>query len=226
VTMGGDFFMSEDLEALKSFDGKARLFPLPNLVFFPQALQPLHIFEPRYRVMTADALASDGLITLTMLKEGWDTGYHIKPDVEEVATIGRIVANQLLEDGRYNLLLRGLSRVRITREVYNDKPYRDAEVEILADKVPEDHGQEEAMLSQLIEQIPIWFPAQDLVAKQFKKLLDKNLSLSALCDIFCFALPLESHFKQAMLEQLDVVERTRALLDRMARRFPPDFSSN
>jgi hypothetical protein len=81
-------------------------------------------------------------------------------------------------------------------------------------------------VKQLAEQLPTWFPEGGQVGEQFKKLLKNDLPLGALCDILCFALPLECAFKQAMLEQLDVLKRTCALLDRVARRFPPDFSSN
>jgi Lon protease-like protein len=218
--------MNDDVNALKDHLGKVRLFPLPNLVFFPQAIQPLHIFEPRYRVMTAEALASDRLLALTMLKEGWDTNYHGKPAIETVATIGRIMADQQFEDGRYNLLLRGLARIRILHEIPNDKPYREAEVEFLNDQRPDDREIELDLVKQLAGQMPTWFPADGRVREQFKKLLKNDLPLGALCDILCFALPLECSVKQAMLEQLDVLKRTRALLDRMARRFPPDFSSN
>ena len=62
--------MSDDFSPLAGFAGTARLFPLPNLVFFPQVMQPLHIFEPRYRQMTADALAGDRLIALVLLTAG------------------------------------------------------------------------------------------------------------------------------------------------------------
>jgi uncharacterized protein len=218
--------MNEDVSPLKNCPGKVRLFPLPNLVFFPHVIQPLHIFEPRYRVMTSEALASDRLIVLTMLKEGWENDYHGKPAVEAVATMGRIVADQQFEDGRYNLLLRGLSRVRIIGEANHDKPYREADVELLNDQRPVDSKLELDLLKQLAEQMHTWFPTEGQVGEPFKQLLKEDLTLGALCDILCFALPLESQFKQEMLEQLDVMERTRSLLDRMARRFPPDFSSN
>ena len=79
--------MNEDKAALEDFGGTARLFPLPNLVFFPHALQPLHIFEPRYRQMTADALAGDKLIALVLLQSGWENQYEQKPTVHSVALL-------------------------------------------------------------------------------------------------------------------------------------------
>ena len=88
--------MSEDTSPLANFAGVARLFPLPNLVFFPHVMQPLHIFEPRYRQMTADALAGDRLIALTLLQPGWEDQYEGRPAVHPVACLGRVVADQLL----------------------------------------------------------------------------------------------------------------------------------
>src|SRR5271163_2101154 len=109
--------MNEDKAALQEFKGTARLFPLPNLVFFPHAMQPLHIFEPRYRQMTADALAGDRLIALVLPRPGWEADNTGRPALHPVACVGRILAEQRLSDGRYNILLRGLSRVRIIDEV-------------------------------------------------------------------------------------------------------------
>src|SRR6516162_5413416 len=115
--------MNEDTAALQEFSGTARLFPLPNLVFFPHALQPLHIFEPRYRQMVGDALASDKLFAIALLRSESEKASDSHPPVHQVACLGRILADQRLPDGRYNLLLRGLSRVRIIEEVPIDKLY-------------------------------------------------------------------------------------------------------
>src|ERR1700752_3118620 len=105
----------DDAGDLEHFSGTARLFPLPNLVLFPSLLQALHIFEPRYRQMTADALAGDRLIAMVLLRPGWEADYDGRPPVHEVACLGRIAAEQRLPDGRFNLQLRGLSRARIVR---------------------------------------------------------------------------------------------------------------
>src|SRR4051812_1530562 len=102
--------MNDDQHAPANFSGPARLLPLPNLVLFPHVVQPLHVFEPRYRQMTADALAGDRLIALVLLRPGWEAEYEDRPPVHPVACLGRIVADQQLPDGRYNLLVRGLAR--------------------------------------------------------------------------------------------------------------------
>jgi Lon protease-like protein len=228
--------MSDDSSALSQFKGVARLFPLPNLVFFPHVIQPLHIFEPRYREMTADALTDDRLIALVMLRDA-ETADQARAAIYSVACLGKVVADQRLDDGRYNLLLRGLARILIRRGLETGKLFRSAEVEVLHDQPASEPQAEADLRDQLAKNLPLWFPGQDQVAEQFHKLLDSELSLSALCDIFCFALPLTVEFKQSMLEQLDVAARTRALLQCMQgqklavalngpRKWPPDFSKN
>src|SRR5437016_14374624 len=99
--------MSDNFSPLSAFSGVARLFPLPNLVLFPQGMQPLHIFEPRYRQMTADALAGDRLIALVLPRPGWEANYAGNPDLHSVACLGKIVADQKMDDGCYNILLPG-----------------------------------------------------------------------------------------------------------------------
>src|ERR1700730_12850904 len=102
--------MSDDFTLPLAFDGTVRLFPLPNVVLFPHVTLPLHIFEPRYRAMTADALAGDRLITMMLLRPGWEEQYEGRPPLYPVGCVGKIVTDQKLDDGRYNLLLRGVSR--------------------------------------------------------------------------------------------------------------------
>src|SRR5437588_12933760 len=101
----------DDVPELSEFGGIARLFPLPNLVLFPALVQGLHIFEPRYRQMTADALDGDRLIVLALLRPGWEADYAGQPRIFPVACLGRIITEQRLVDGRFNLILRGLRRM-------------------------------------------------------------------------------------------------------------------
>ena len=231
--------MNEDQMALDSFNGITRLFPLPNLVFFPHALQPLHIFEQRYRQMTADALADDRLLSLVLLQPGWEQEYDHRPPIHGVACLGRIVADQLLPDGRYNLLLRGLSRVRILEEIPTDDSYRTARVELLADPGELAIGELMALRKQLAEQLLPRF-GEGLIARQMTDLFQSELPLGAVCDVLTFALPLPIECKQALLEQVREVDSCRLLLDGIGslhpakedhpsgvgRKFPPNFSPN
>jgi Lon protease-like protein len=230
--------MNEDLFALNNFNGTARLFPLPNVVLFPNVIQPLHIFEPRYRQMTADALTGDRLIGLVLLRPGWETDYEGRPPLYPVACLGRIVADQRLDDGRYNILLRGLTRARIVSEVMDDKPYRSARIQLVGDSGnPAPSGMRE-LRKQIRHKVIPWFPSQGPALDQLHKLLQSDLPLGVLCDILGFALPLAPEIEQGLLEQFDVLERARGLLHQLEtgnpspnavaleRKFPPDFSPN
>lgn len=108
------------------------IFPLPTVVLFPNVFLPLHIFEPRYCEMVADALASDRLIGMALLRPGWEDRHRDRPDVFPVCCSGVITHVDPLPDGRYNIVLRGVERVRILREDYV-RSYRRALVEPLAD---------------------------------------------------------------------------------------------
>ena len=108
------------------------IFPLPNVVLFPGVFLPLHIFEPRYREMVADALVGDRLIGLVLLRPGWETDYEGRPPVYPIGCSGVITHFERLPDGRYNIVLRGLERFRILGE-NTDRAYRLADVEPLID---------------------------------------------------------------------------------------------
>ncbi len=127
--------------SVKDFAGTVRLFPLPNLVLFPHVMQPLHVFEPRYRSLMEDALAADRLIAMAVLEPGWENNYEGRPRLCATACLGRITTYHRFDDGTYNLLLLGLRRVKLLRElrpdpIYPCKPYRQAEVEPLRGPVP------------------------------------------------------------------------------------------
>src|SRR6266478_1874185 len=104
------------------------LFPLPNVVLFPNVFLPLHIFEPRYRDMIADAIESDRMIGMVLLKAGWQHEYEGRPPVYPIGCSGVITHVDRLADGRYNIVLRGVERFRILEEEH-DRAYRLAAVE-------------------------------------------------------------------------------------------------
>lgn len=104
------------------------VFPLPSTVLFPKTHLPLHIFEPRYRQMVRDAMESERLIGMVLLKEGWEEDYLKTPSVYEIGCVGRMLYVQPLEDGRFNIVLYGLSRVTI-KDQFHDMSYRQAWVE-------------------------------------------------------------------------------------------------
>jgi uncharacterized protein len=110
------------------------LFPLPNVVLFPNVFLPLHIFEPRYREMVADALSTDRLIGMVLLRPGWQQDYEGRPPVYPIGCTGVITHAEHLQDGRYNIVLRGVERFRILEED-TERSYRRATIEPLVDAV-------------------------------------------------------------------------------------------
>lgn len=231
--------MHDDPAHLSDFCGSARLFPLPDLVLFPSVVQPLHIFEPRYRQLMADALSGDRLMALALLQSGWEQEYHKAPPIHPVVCLGRIFKEERLPDGRYNLLLHGLSRARVLEEVPSERPYRTARVELLADG-PEPSGPAgRELLQRLTGQMERWLASQQAALEQLRKLLTSGLSLGTLCDIFSFALPFDSEMKQDLLAETDPGRRVGRLLTHLdsleppatpasagPRQFPPEFSAN
>jgi Lon protease-like protein len=230
--------MSQDPTSLADFSGTARLFPLPNLVLFPYVIQPLHVFEPRYRQMMDDALAGDRLLAMALLRAGWEEDYHQSPPLHPVVCLGKIFKEERLADGRYNFLLHGLCRARILEELKTGKPYRSARVELLRDVPPGAAEGEQDLRRQLGQRLGKWFAAHSLALEQLRQVLQSNLPLGTLCDVFTFALALDVEVKQQLLGEVDVGRRARLLLDRLQtaeapaapasppRKFPPGFSSN
>ncbi|GAA4216142.1 LON peptidase substrate-binding domain-containing protein [Sphingomonas endophytica] len=105
------------------------IFPLPGALLFPQLHLPLHIFEPRYRAMVSDAMARDRRIA--MIQPRPDSEDADTPDLFEIGCVGRIAEVEALDDGRYNLILQGLSLFRVRRELVVTTPFRQVEAELL-----------------------------------------------------------------------------------------------
>jgi Lon protease-like protein len=213
--------MSQDPHPLESFNGTARLFPLPNLVLFPWVTQPLHIFEPRYRQLMVDALAGDRLIAMALLCSGWEEDYHKRPPIHSVVCVGRILQEERLPDGRFNLLLHGLRRGRVHEELKADRLYRVARINLEEDEPVAQPGREASLRRQMVQKVTPFFSAHPPAMEQLRRLTESSLSLGALCDVFSFALPLETEVKQLLLEQLAVEQRVRLLLCSLEGRQPP-----
>jgi len=104
------------------------IFPLPNVVLFPNVFLPLHIFEPRYRQMVADALSGDRMIGMVLLKPGFEADYEGRPPVYGTGCSGLITHVERLDDGRFNLVLRGIDKFTVhgEDEPGSDRLYRRA----------------------------------------------------------------------------------------------------
>ena len=92
------------------------IFPLPTTVLFPNVFLPLHIFEPRYRQMFAESLAGDRLIGMVLLQLGYEADYDDRPPIYTTGCSGLITHAERLDDGRYNVVLRGIEKFTIAHE--------------------------------------------------------------------------------------------------------------
>src|SRR5688500_11036016 len=93
------------------------IFPLPNVALFPGAVLPLHVFEPRYRDLIREALAGRQVLAVARLEPGFESDYEGRPPVFEVCGVGAIESHTQRPDGRFDVALRGLARVRIVEEL-------------------------------------------------------------------------------------------------------------
>jgi uncharacterized protein len=223
------------------FSGVARLFPLPDLVMFPHVMQPLHIFEHRYREMLNDALDSDGLIAMSILAPGWEEDYEGRPALLPQVCLGKAVTHQRLQDGRYNIMLLGSRRARIVNELPTKQSFRRAEIELLEDVYSvggeANRAEVQAVLSAGFQKtLPL--PKAVKAKGPVHDLLAGELPLGVLTDLVSFALPLHQALKCDLLAECDVDRRAEMLLDALgapakksppttaATGYPPPFSRN
>ena len=221
--------------------GPVRLFPLPNLVMFPHVVQPLHIFEPRYCDLLEDAVADNRQLAIVLLQPGWESDYEGRPAIAPVACLGKVVAHERLPTGRHNILLRGLRRAAIRRELPPRESYRQAEVDLLDDFYPPSGTQRRSRAQrQLVELTRQLLPDSTALHEQLDELLASQVSLGMLTDVFSFTLGFATSVKQRLLAEWNVDRRAALLSEKLtalARRleipaeagqidFPPRFSLN
>ena len=196
------------------FNGKVRLLPLPDLVMYPHVMQPLRIHEPRYREMLSEALDHDGLIAMSILKPGWEADYEAQPAVHPTACLGKIITHQRQENGQYNVLMLGMRRVHIEREIPVVKAFRQAEVSVLEDSYGKDGAEEREMLQTALTQMfQEHLPGSGLPLGTIREALATEIPLGVLTDLVSFAMPLPFEVKCALLDQQDVDRRAWMLLD-------------
>jgi Lon protease-like protein len=204
-------FMSELLQFMSEL---LPLFPLPTVVLFPGVFLPLHIFEPRYRAMIADALAGDRLIGMVLLRDGWQKNYEGRPPVFDVGCSGVITHCETTPDGRYNIILRGVERFRITEENH-DRQYRRAAIDRAPERslsredrvrVTAERGRIEALLGPAVH-------SSRLDPAVTASMSDEDLihALAQYLDL----LPIE---KQALLERASLLERAKGLIELLEMR--------
>ena len=187
------------------------LFPLPNVVLFPRAVLPLHIFEERYKEMTADALAGDRQVAMALLKPGWEKDYYHRPEIEAIVCVGVILSFEKLADGKYNFLLQGHSRARVVRE-RGGRSYRVAELEPIrqTNDLDIDLGEERERLSRIFRATAL---GGTPLGRQFRQLLGGPLRTADLADLVAFNYLDDVALKQSLLEEADVRRRVRRIVE-------------
>lgn len=225
-------------DVLRHFSGQAPLFPLPDAVIFPHVLLPLHIFEPRYQKMVADALAGERLIAMASLRPGWEAADdHKPPAIDPIVCLGRITIEQRLPDGRFNLILQGLTRAAVVAEESTDLPYRIGRLKLLPDHysrkpaIDRRHRKEELLAG--FQRMYSHMELDDALHQAF----DSEIPLGVVCDVLAGAMRMETDAALEILRTIDVDERSDFLLARLrmtaqaaaqqsTRPFPPPFSVN
>ncbi len=184
------------------------IFPLPNVVLFPTVFLPLHIFEPRYRDMVHDALRGDRIIGMALLRPGWEGDYDGRPPVYPVGCAGLITHAEQLPDGRYNIILQGLEKFRITGEE-DGSVYRLARIEALLESLSDRDRTLVRAERRRLEALLVPQPAgRGIDPKVPPTMADEDL-VHALAQY----LELEPVEKQALLEREGLVARCRSLIE-------------
>jgi uncharacterized protein len=184
------------------------LFPLPNVVLFPAQLLTLHVFEPRYRRLIRDVIARQLTLALPRLKPGFDAAYFGAPPVFELCGVGEISEYSELPDGCFNIVVRGLGRVRLLEEL-RSQPYRVARAELPVE-LPADPAMAKALRNELAKQVRRVARHLPGPTQQLEAISSADLGASA--DLVAGALIEDPDLRQQLLEELDPCRRSSWLI--------------
>jgi Lon protease-like protein len=175
------------------------LFPLPNVVLFPKTPIPLYIFEERYRTMIREVLAGNRELVIALLRTESESGTADASLVHEIACLGKIETYEKLEDGKYNIVVIGIRRVRIVREVQHS-PYRLVEAEIIEEASYDEHS--EGVVNRQNQLSSLFARFAELAAGVKQQTLDfmPQLDFESLVNMVAMTLNLAIERKQALLE--------------------------
>ncbi len=188
------------------------IFPLGGALLFPRMHLPLHIFEPRYRAMISDAMARDRRIGMIQPRVAGMRG----PDTQrqplfDLGCVGRIADVEAMDDGRYDIVLEGVSLFRIVRELDVTTPFRQVEADLLPEAA-EPEALSIAHRAALETESRRFADAQgyavdwDSVAR-----LDDEALVNGIAQIA----PFDSAAKQALLEAADLAARAELIVQLM-----------
>lgn len=192
--------------------GALPLFPLPQAVLFPGAILPLHVFEPRYKVMIRDCLASHRALSVVQITDPGMRDEHGHPGIARVAGAGVIVDHAELPEGRYNILVRGVSRVRLD-ELPFVPPYRRARATVLAAPA---EGAPERDVSALLSNASAFVALVRERERDFDFHLPRSALPGEIADVCAHHLVIDPDERQAILETLDLRERVLRVTEVLA----------
>ncbi len=184
------------------------IFPLPNVVLFPQVDLPLHIFEPRYREMVRDAMAGDKMIGMVLAKADSKEAYEGSPTIYPVGCVGSIENFELMDDGRSNLVLHGRRRFEVVEEI-EGKAYRQARVRWSPPSSTETDDRVRMRLRSSV--IALLERAGKTGAEEVWERLPTEWS--NLVNLLAFGLPLKEVEKMALLECTGPVARAERMIE-------------
>jgi ATP-dependent Lon protease len=183
------------------------MFPLPNVVLFPHALLPLHIFEDRYQALARDVLAGHHFLAVSLLVSPEGADLQDRPPVQRIAGVGEVVMAHELPDGRFNLVVRGRARIHIDEELVSDRPYRLISATELPDLAPADHSDlidSDQSLRALVGHLADAIPEGGELLRQ---VVASQETPSELVDVLAAALVVDPGLRQRLLENRDVLKR-------------------
>jgi Lon protease-like protein len=188
------------------------VFPLPEAVLFPRQVLPLHIFEPRYRAMVADALAGERMIAIALLKPNYEPHYFTaRAPIHRLVGVGRIIAAEKLDDGKCNILLRGEARANLVDELPGH-PYRIARIQTVESCCNSSPAIRAQLRRQLFEAVRQHLATEDGACEHYLQLFTAPLSLGELADLIAGALPIVGELQHGLLAELEACARVRMLL--------------
>lgn len=179
---------------------------LPNTVFFPQALLPLHIFEPRYQKMLRDVLATDRIFAVAHLDINRSKADESDEPLHHIASVGIVRACQKEENDTSNLLLQGLCRVEI-KKIIREDPYRVIAVQPIATVAGTHHAELEILRLEVMKLLNLRRRLGTPIPKGMTQFLESINDIDAFADIAAFNLCEDNKMKQQLLETLETRRR-------------------
>jgi Lon protease-like protein len=204
--------------ALRKAVAALKVFPLYGVAILPGTPAPFHVFEPRYKALVEDALAGDRILAVPCLLEKADA-HALRPPLRPVCGAGVIEAYDRYDDGRFDIVLRGLDRVRLVEELPGTKLYREFRAEVLDDALPAGgaralQGDLEA-LRQLVYELSTKLPKES-GAPQLAEAVAQMKDPSAIVDLVAAAAVSDPGDRQAVLEELSVPKRIERVIEEVA----------